>query len=225
MGLVIQAKLYEAGSLLDPRIPSSPSPASFSTSRLSPRPEGWAGLWVWLNGNIPCPRRPHPRPPIHPRSRAGMVREYHDYRDGEGVSSLRPSLGGRFLLKLLVGAYWIGQPLVSRFELGWLSASMLWGGGGHRVPCPKARTAKTKQEASPLGCSLANPGELGGTGRFLRQEPRDSNSNLARLREDPPAVGNGNPLQCSCRGNPMDRGTWCYSPWSPKESNMTTKQG
>ena len=33
---------------------------------------------------------------------------------------------------------------------------------------------------------------------------------------------NGNPLQCSCLGNPMDRGTW----WATvhgvaKESNMT----
>ena len=41
----------------------------------------------------------------------------------------------------------------------------------------------------------------------------------------PPGVGNGSPLQCSCWGNPMDRGAWCYSPWSPKESNMSTKQG
>jgi len=23
-----------------------------------------------------------------------------------------------------------------------------------------------------------------------------------------PGEGNGNPLQCSCLGNPMDRGTW-----------------
>ena len=23
-----------------------------------------------------------------------------------------------------------------------------------------------------------------------------------------PGVGNGNPLQCSCLGNPMDRGAW-----------------
>ena len=63
MGLVTQAKLCEAGSLRDPRIPLAPSPASFSTSRLSPRPEGWAGLWVWLNGNIPCPRCPPPPAP------------------------------------------------------------------------------------------------------------------------------------------------------------------
>ena len=24
----------------------------------------------------------------------------------------------------------------------------------------------------------------------------------------PPGKGNGNPLQCSCLGNPMDRGAW-----------------
>ena len=27
-------------------------------------------------------------------------------------------------------------------------------------------------------------------------------------REDPPGEGNGNPLQCSCLENPMDRGAW-----------------
>ena len=30
-----------------------------------------------------------------------------------------------------------------------------------------------------------------------------------------PGGGNGNPLQCSCLGNPMDRGA--YSPWGCKE--------
>ena len=35
--------------------------------------------------------------------------------------------------------------------------------------------------------------------------------------------GNGHPLQFSCLENPMDRGAWqaTYSPWSPKESDMT----
>ena len=35
--------------------------------------------------------------------------------------------------------------------------------------------------------------------------------------------GNGHPLQFSCLDNPMDRGAWqaTYSPWSPKESDMT----
>ena len=37
-----------------------------------------------------------------------------------------------------------------------------------------------------------------------------------------PGEGNGNPLQCSCLENPLDRGTW----WATvhgvtKESNMT----
>ena len=34
--------------------------------------------------------------------------------------------------------------------------------------------------------------------------------------------GNGNPLQCSCLGNPMDGGALeGYSPWGHKESDMT----
>ena len=34
--------------------------------------------------------------------------------------------------------------------------------------------------------------------------------------------GNGNPLQYSCLGNPMDRGNWQgYSPWCHKELDMT----
>ena len=34
--------------------------------------------------------------------------------------------------------------------------------------------------------------------------------------------GNGNPLQCSCLGNPMDRGTWQATVHGvTKESNMT----
>ena len=39
-----------------------------------------------------------------------------------------------------------------------------------------------------------------------------------------PGEGNGNPLQCSCLENPLDRGTW----WATvhglaKESNMTQR--
>ena len=32
---------------------------------------------------------------------------------------------------------------------------------------------------------------------------------------------NGNPLQCSCLGNPMDRSLVGYSPWGHKESDRT----
>ena len=35
----------------------------------------------------------------------------------------------------------------------------------------------------------------------------------------PPGEGNGNPLQYSCLGNPVNRGAWlCYSPWGHKKS-------
>ena len=36
-----------------------------------------------------------------------------------------------------------------------------------------------------------------------------------------PGEGNGNPLQYSSLQNSMDRGAWQYSPWSPKEMDMT----
>ena len=41
-----------------------------------------------------------------------------------------------------------------------------------------------------------------------------------------PGGGNGNPLQYSCLGNPMDRGAWqaTYSPWGHKEWDMTERQ-
>ena len=43
---------------------------------------------------------------------------------------------------------------------------------------------------------------------------RGFNSELGRS----PGVGNSNPLQHSCLGNPMDRGAWAdYSPWGHKE--------
>ena len=37
-----------------------------------------------------------------------------------------------------------------------------------------------------------------------------------------PEEGKGNPLQCSCLGNPMDRGTWKAPVYGvKKESDMT----
>ena len=36
-----------------------------------------------------------------------------------------------------------------------------------------------------------------------------------------PGEGNGNPLQCSCLGNPMDKEPAGYSPQGHKESDMT----
>ena len=57
--------------------------------------------------------------------------------------------------------------------------------------------AKSKGWVSPGGSVLkkrpANAGDMG------------SIPGLERC----PGEGNGNPLQCSCLGNPMDRGAWC----------------
>ena len=36
-------------------------------------------------------------------------------------------------------------------------------------------------------------------------------------------AGNGNPLQYSCLGNPMDRGVWWASLWGRKESDTTER--
>ena len=45
---------------------------------------------------------------------------------------------------------------------------------------------------------------------------------LIRGSERSPGEGNGNPLQYSCLGNPMDRGdSWATDHRGHKESNMT----
>ena len=40
-------------------------------------------------------------------------------------------------------------------------------------------------------------------------------------QEDSPGEGDGNPLQYSCLGNPMDRVVEGYSPWGHKKSDTT----
>ena len=56
-----------------------------------------------------------------------------------------------------------------------------------------------RHRASPVASTVRNPpansGDTGGT---------DSVPELGRS----PGEGNGNPLQYSCLGNPMDRGAW-----------------
>ena len=44
-------------------------------------------------------------------------------------------------------------------------------------------------EVKTSACNVGDPGPMPGSGRF-------------------PGEGNGNPLQYSCLGNPMDRGAW-----------------
>ena len=58
-------------------------------------------------------------------------------------------------------------------------------------------------------CNVGDPASIPGSGRS-------------------PGEGNGNPLQCSCLGNPMNRGAcWAclglQSPWGCKESDTTER--
>ena len=78
------------------------------------------------------------------------------------------------------------------------------------VPRIDARTHRCFPGSSVLKNLPANAGDRGVV-------PRSGRS----LRE-----GSGNPLQCSCLGNPMDRNLASYSPWGRKESDTTegTKQ-
>ena len=51
-------------------------------------------------------------------------------------------------------------------------------------------------------CNAGDPGSISGSGRA-------------------PGEGNGNPLQYSCLGNPMDRGAWQSIVHGVAESDMT----
>ena len=51
-------------------------------------------------------------------------------------------------------------------------------------------------------CNAGNPGSIPASGRF-------------------PGEGNGNPLQCSCLENPMNKGAWQATVHGVTESDMT----
>ena len=55
------------------------------------------------------------------------------------------------------------------------------------------------------------------------KNPAANAGNSGRIpgSERSPAVGNGNPLHCSCLENPMDRGAWQATVRGVTESEMT----
>ena len=60
-------------------------------------------------------------------------------------------------------------------------------------------------------------------GLMLKNQPTDAGhpGSIPGLGSSP-GEGNGNPLQCSCLGNPMDRGVWWFTVHGvAKESDMT----
>ena len=60
-------------------------------------------------------------------------------------------------------------------------------------------------------------------GSVVKNQPANTgDAGLIPLLGTSPGEGNGNPLQCYCLENPMDRGAWqAYSLWGCKESEMT----
>ena len=63
------------------------------------------------------------------------------------------------------------------------------------------------------GAVVKNPPDNAGDARDSGSIPESGGS---------PGVGNGNPLQHSCLGNPMDRGAWWATvQGAAKESDMT----
>ena len=81
---------------------------------------------------------------------------------------------------------------------------------------------KLKRKSKKLSLNWVSPGGSG-----VKNPP----ANAGDMGSIPgsgisPGEGNGNPLQDSCLGNPMDRGAWWgYSPWGHKRvgHNLVTK--
>ena len=79
--------------------------------------------------------------------------------------------------------------------------------------------------ASRIKWNIADlTGNLGFPGGSLIKNPPANARDTGLIRESgrSPGEGNGNPFQCSCLGNPMDRGAWRATVHGvAKESNMT----
>ena len=66
----------------------------------------------------------------------------------------------------------------------------------------------------PGGLVVKNPPASGGDARDMGSIPESGRS---------PGEGNGNPLQCSCLGNPMDRGAWWATVHGVTKESETTQ--
>ena len=64
----------------------------------------------------------------------------------------------------------------------------------------------------PISNVLSAKEKLPGSGSVVKNPPANA-GDLGSIPESgrSPERGNGNPLQCCCLGNPMDRGAWCVT--------------
>ena len=93
----------------------------------------------------------------------------------------------------------LSRLIVSRLQRGWvggqqahLSSGPLGFAEGSSTASLFLRSAPRRSDSKESTCNAADPGSIPGLGR-------------------PPGERNGNPLQCSCLENPVDRGAWLAS--------------
>ena len=97
--------------------------------------------------------------------------------------------------------YWSGVPLPSPRKDSKVGAYVMW--------------LRGNQEASVAGAEWIRGGVIGDKGFHWWLSDKESACNAGDVgsiplsgQEDSPGEGNGYPLQYSCLGNPMGRGTW-----------------
>ena len=118
---------------------------------------------------------------------------------------------------LLYNSYWASLELILGFHSGSKSKESACNvgdldliprlgrssGGGHGNPLQYSCLESPHGQRSLAGYSPSSHKESDTT-EWLRTAQHRANPGLGRS----PGVGNGNPLQYSCLGNPMDRGPW-----------------
>ena len=76
-------------------------------------------------------------------------------------------------------------------------------------------------QSSPYRQVSRDPGSAGGA--VVKNPPaKAGNMGLIPGSERSPAEGNGNPLWCSCLGNPTDRGAWGATVYGVTKESDTT---